>query len=250
MSGFLGCGEVFVDRKVGGVWQGFVPFGNATKFELKSNSELKQRISKKCDSYGQAVDSVTIQRPAELSIMLDEIDRESLAIIFLGSSLAENVTGGTVTDELIPVTTVGKMIRTANANINTVVVSDATGTTPFTEGTDYEIVNSAVGLIKILEGGSIVAGVDVSVDYDSALVTANVVRGGTDSDVKLRYLLVGKNLATQENVQVDVWESNASPQSGVDFLSEEFTTIELSGSANIDPDKGNPYEVRTEIVNA
>ena len=250
MAGLLACGNVFVDRKINGVWQGIVPFGNATKFEIKTNSELKQRTSRKCENYGQAVDSVTIQRPAELNITLDELDRESLAIIFLGTSAAQTIAGGTITDELIPVVTVGKIIRTASANISSVVVSDATGATAFTEGTDYEIVNAAVGLIKILEGGSIVAGVDVSVDYVSADVTANVVTGGTDPNIKLRYLLVGQNLVTQEPLQVEVFDSNASPQSGVDFLSEEYSTIELSGTANIDPDKGYPFEVKTEIVNA
>lgn len=250
MAGLLACGNVYVDRKIDGVWQGMVPFGNATKFEIKTNSELKPRKSKKCENYGQAVDSVTIQQPADINITFDEIDRESLSIIFLGNATANTIAATTVTDEIIPVVAAGKIIRTSASNISAVTVSDATGVTLFTLGTDYTIENAAVGLINIIDGGAITSGVNVSVDYVSGEVAYNRVTAGTDPNIKLRYLLVGKNLVTQEPLQVEVFESNASPQSGVDFLSEEYATIELSGTANIDPVKGTPFEVHTEIVNS
>lgn len=247
MSGFLGCGTLLVARKDNGVWGNYAEVGEATKFEITSNSELKERKSKKCDSYGQAVDSVQIPQPASVSAMVTDLNKETLAMAYFGTSLDEIITSGTVTAEAATAE-IGKFIKTEQSNISDVVVSDVGATVTYVEGTDYALENSSVGLVTVLEGGSIVEGQELELSYSHADFQSDLVTGGTNSSIKLRYLLIGKNLVDNTPVRVDVWESNAAPAAGVDFLSDEFSEVELSGTANIDSIKGNPFEIRTNIT--
>lgn len=249
MSGFLGCGELFYNRKVNGVSQGLVRFGNATKLEIKENSETKQRISKQCNSYGSALNSVSIAQPPQISLMVDDIDTDNLALLFRGTTETMSQSGATITAEAKTVTKLGTMVRTDNANISSVAVKSVGGATTYVDGTDYEVINASVGLIEIKSTGSITVG-DIEIDYTAAAVTSDLVKGGTDQDVKVALLMVGTNLADQTSVQVEIHESVLSSESGLDFLSDEFASAEFSGTANVDSVKGNAYEIQTTIVNS
>jgi hypothetical protein len=60
--------------------------------------------------------------------------------------------------------------------------------------------------------------------------------------------LVGKNLVNDNGVVVDVWDAIISPNSEIDFLSDDFSNIQLTGRIQLDESKGNGYEVTTERV--
>ena len=250
-TGFLGCGTVFLNRKKAGVYQGWQEIGNATKFGIKSNSTLKERKSKACASYGQPVDAVSIPDPSELSIDTDTINRANLAMAFLGNDYTVAEAAGTVTDEVIlaPVT-LGAMVQTALGNISTVVLTDSAATTTYVDGTDYEIVNAAVGLIKIIEGGAITSAQSLLIDYVNAGVAGTRITGGTESQINVAIKLVGKNLVDDSGVVVDVWDAIISPTSEIDFLADDFSNIQLTGRIQLDSVKGNGYEVVTERTTA
>jgi len=241
-EGLLACGDLFINRFEDGVWGGFNPAGNATKFEIKPNASLKSRISKSCAGYGQEVDSVAIPAPTEVSIEVDELNKENLAIAFLGTSNAITVGASSVTDEAHTVATPNQTIRLAKGNVSNVTITK--GGTELAEGKDYNIVNAKVGLIKMVAVG------EVKVFYQAGAITANKTTGGDKSLVKLAYLLVGKNLVTGEPLQCEVWDTTVTPTSPVDFLAEDFVTLSLSGNAKFVQEKGSSFEVLTKIQNA
>jgi hypothetical protein len=246
MSGFLGSGRIYVDRKVGSTYQGLKLIGNATKFEIKENSEKKERVSKDRANYGSALNTVFVKKPAEVNITLDDLDRDNLALVFLGDASAVTVTGSTVSDEVVTGYK-DRIFKTAKRKISSVVLTNSAGETTYVLNTDYEIVDADLGLIKVLSGGAITDGQSLKIDYTYGSMTSNKVAGGTNSNVIVKILFDGVNQADQSKAVVNVFEAVLSPTSGVDFLSDEFTSIELAGIANVPSGGTAAYEVELDV---
>jgi len=247
MSGFLGSGRVYVNRKVGGVYQGFHYIGNATKFEIKENSELKERVSKDRSNYGSALNTVYIKKPAEVNITLDDLDKDNLSLVFLGTPSAVSVSGSTVTDEAVTGYK-DKIFRTAQRKISSVVLTNSAASTTYVLDTDYEITDADLGLIKVLSGGAITDGQALKIDYTYGSMTSNKVAGGTNSNIIMKVLFDGVNQADQAKAVVNVLEAVLSPQSGVDFLADDFTSIELAGRANVPSGGTEAYTVELDVT--
>ena len=247
MSGFLGSGDLYYNRVVAGVDQGWLRFGNATKMEIKENAELKERISRQKNSYGQVLDSVAIKQPAEISVSLDDLDKDNLALVFLGDVVDAAVTGASATAES-QTANIGRALKTDFRQISAIVIQDVTDTTTYVLDTDYTVDSAELGLITPLAGGAITEGDVLHIDYTYGSVAGDKVQGGTNSSVKVALMLDGENFADQSKVLVNVWESVLTPQTGVDFLSEDFTTLELNGTLNTPTGKPSGYEVETNLV--
>lgn len=247
MAGFLGSGDLFFNRVVGGVSQGWLRFGNATQFQIQENSEIKTRKSRQKASYGQTLNSVAIKGDAEISITLDDLDKDNLALAFLGTVSGVSVTGGSATAE-VATAIHDKSLELANRKVSSVVVQDQTDTTTYVLGTDYEIENAAMGFIKVLSTGAITDGQTLHISYDYATVAGNKVAGGTDASIRVALRLDGENLATQQPVIADVYEAELSPQSGVDFLAEDFANLELNGTLNTPSGKTEAYVLETDLA--
>ena len=200
MSGFLGSGRIYVDRKVGSVFQGLKYIGNATKFEIKENSEKKERISKDRANYGSALNTVFIKKPAEVNITLDDLDKDNLSLVFLGDASAVTVTGSTVTDEVV--TGYKNLIfKLAHRKVSLVVVKHTTGSPTYVLDTDYSIIDANLGLIKILTAGAITDGQSLKISYTYGSMTSNKVAGGTNSNIIVKVLFDGINQADHHHLQ-------------------------------------------------
>jgi hypothetical protein len=248
-GGFLGSGKVYVDRKVGGVFQGLKFIGNATKFEIKENSEKKERISKGRTNYGSALDTVFVKKPAEVNLTLDDLDKDNLALVFLGNTSNPNVTGASITDEAVT-GYIGSIFKTSQRNISSVVLTNAGATVTYVLDTDYSIIDADLGLIKVLTGGLITDGLALLVDYTYGSMTSNKVEGGTNSNIIVKVLFDGLNQADQSKAVANVFEAVLSPTTGVDFLSDDFTSLELAGVANVPAGGTAAYEVELDVVYA
>jgi len=240
-SGLLGCGNVFyaeVDNE--GVKGSWLRFGNATKFEIKENTKLEERSSRGCDNYGAPLDSVVIREASDVAVSLDEINRKNLATAFLGTSEAVTIASGSEAGEVHVVTDVEGLVKLSKGNITNVVVT--VSSVAMVLGDDYTIEDAGNGIIGVVEGGSIVVGTTLSVAYDYAASSYDKVVGGTDANKRIALMLIGKNMANGKGMTVIIHKTTVSPTSSVDFLSDTFTTIDLSGKANLDT-SGQTYEV-------
>ncbi len=259
MSGFLGSGDLYYNRVVEGVDQGWLRMGNATKLEIKENTELKERKSKQKETYGQVLDSVAVKQPAVLAVTLDDLDKDVIAMAFLGDVAPINVTGAAITDEGHATASYEGYIRLAHGNVSNVVVKDsATGAITYVDGVDYIVSSAKQGMIQIIEGSGsnniaeneayVVSTSGIEVSYDYASSTGNKVFGGTNSSIKVALMMDGENFADQSQVSVDIWEAVLAPQTGIDFLSDDFAILELNGTLNTPSDKSSAYEVDTDLV--
>jgi len=248
MSGLLLAGDLYGNRVVNGVSTGWLLMGNALKCEVKENADRKDRPSKGKTTYGQNLDSVFVKKPADISIELDEVDSNNIALLWLGDASDESVTGASVTDEVLTAK-IDVYQDFANRFVSSVVVQDVTDITTYVEGTDYELI-AHLGMIKVLSGGSITLGDVLHIDYAYASSTSKKVTGGTNSSIKIALRLDGTNLATQTDVLFNAFEAVLAPDGGIDLLADDFTKLPLSGTLNLVPGKPSPYEIETDLVSS
>lgn len=241
--GFLGAGDIYINRKVAGVAQGLAGPFYANKFEIKPNVETKELISKGRNTYGQTIESVAIQQPADFTLELNEVNTESLVLAFLGTATDVSQASGSLSN--VPYTVKkGKWISLgfeaiADAGFAVRHVSD---TPVYVEGTDY-IVNRPLGLLKILDTSAIVDGATVEVAATYAAVASTKIAGATNSDVRAEIIFDGINQADGLPVKVTVWEAIVAADSAFDFLADDFNTVNLPGKMKTPAGKTEPFEV-------
>lgn len=248
--GFLGAGDLYISRynPTTGLFDDFTGPFEATKFEVKPNVELKEMSSRGRSTYGQVIESVALPQPAEFTLELPEVNKESLSIALLGTESAINQTAGTLTDAPITVTSKDTWLNIGKQNITAgLVVKDETGATTYTLGVDY-VLNNRMGWIKILPGSAIVKDAVIEVTGAYGVVGGTLIRGATNSQIRAKFRLDGVNFADQLPVIVDVWEAVISADSAFDFLSNEFASISLPGRLKTPTGKTEPFQV--QLLNA
>jgi len=225
--GFLGSGDVYLDIFVDGVSTGLVGPFEADKFELKANSELKERTSKGKGRYGQITASAAIPKPFDLNLTLSEADKTGLAIALLGTAEALTQASGTLTaadvtskpDVWVPIGK-GKVTLTS--------VKDHTGATTYTVGTDY-LLNSELGLLKVLSTGTIPANEVVKVTGSYAAISGSKIRGNVQASIRASVVFDGVNLADDRPTIVRVPEAVFASDAAVDLLGDNFVDVPLKG---------------------
>lgn len=246
MSGLLCAGDIYFDRfNDANLSTGLVLLGNTTKLGVQEQSELKERISKGRETYGQALDSIYIKQPAQFSMTLDEFNRSTASMALLGVTAEVTQTAGPIVDEdFVAGLEVFKPLLNSNLAQAGFVVTNAAASVTYVEGTDY-VVNRRLGLLKIT-GATITEAQALKVDYAKLAHTGYKVSGGTKPTVRGKLILDGKNLATGESVILTLLDLSMTPGSEIDFLSDEFVPIEFSGSAATPAGQTGPYtlEVR------
>ena len=248
--GFLGAGDLYISRynPTTGLFDDFTGPFEATKFEVKPNVELKEMSSRSRSGYGQVIAAVALQQPAEFTLELPEVNKESLSIALLGTESAINQTAGTLTDAPVTVTSKDTWLDIGKQNITAgLVVKNDTGVTTYVLGTDY-VLNNRMGWIKILPGSALVKGAVIEVTGAYGVVGGTLIRGATNSQIRAKFRLDGVNLEDQLPVIVDVWEAVISADSAFDFLSNEFASISLPGRLKTPTGKTEPFQV--QLLNA
>jgi hypothetical protein len=238
---FIGAGDVYIDRlTAAGAKQGSVKVGIG-KLEIKPNVELKEQTSKGRDSYGQVIASVALNKPAEMSMTLTQVDRKALAIALLGDDVAHTVAGSTVVDEVM-LARKDKGVFLAHRNISVVSVKHTSGTPVYVLNTDYTF-DARLGMITITPGSAIIEGASLKVSYTYAAESGYKIKGATQPMVKMAVLLDGKNMVDGALCYVTIHEATVSPDSAVDFLADDFAEIELKGSMATPAGMTEPFTV-------
>jgi len=158
MSGLICKGNVKFDRfDSSGVATGkYRDLENVVQLEITENSEVKERMSKRRDTYGQTLDVATIKGTATFSMTTDNITGENLALVFLGDSSVYTQSAGSIPSSTAENLTAALDVWVSldNESITDVVVKDVTDVTTYVLDTDYEL-DASGGRIKALSTGSI-----------------------------------------------------------------------------------------------
>jgi len=246
--GFLGACDLYIARYDSNT-AAFLEFAGpyeASKFEIKPNTDLKEMSSRGRSTYGQVIESVPLPQPSDFTVTLSEVNKESLAMALFGTTSSLTQGSGTISNEAIAVTAakVDKWLQLSKENFATAgfVVTDVAGTTTYVLGDDYEV-NYRLGMIKVLSTGAIPSVTTLHVDGSYNAISGTTIAGATQSQVRAKFKLDGVNFADQLPVIVDVWEGVMTPNSAFDFLSSDFAEIELTGRLKTPVGKTEPFVV-------
>lgn len=242
---FLGGGDLYINRydPVTGLKLGRAGPFECSKFEVKANTELKEQVSKGRSTYGQVIESVAIQKPADLAVTLSEMDKDGLTLALLGSQAAINQGSGTITDEVM-VAVLDKWVSLSKQNFASAgfAVKHTSGTPTYVLGTDYEV-NYRLGMVKILSTGAILNAASLKVSGTYNAITGTQISGATQAQVRAEFVLDGVNFADNLPVIVTAHEVVMSPDSAFDFLSDGFGEITMKGRMKTPVGKSEPFTV-------
>jgi hypothetical protein len=226
--GFLGAGDLYIDRQVNGVYQGLKGPFECSKFEIKANSTLKDKRSKGKSTYSQIIETVAVPEPFELSVTLGEMNTDGMALALLGTTSSTSQGAGTLTAETF-VAKLDVWVPVSKQNLTgSQTVTNAAASTTYVNGTDY-IVNKTLGLIKALPGGAIADLASLRLTSGYGAIASTLIRGATNPVIRAKFVLDGINFADNTPTIVTVYEAVIASDAAVDFLSDEFGEIPLPG---------------------
>lgn len=241
--GFLGAGDIYIERIVAGVAQGLAGPYYADKFELKPNVDIKELISKGRNDYGQTLESVALQKPADFTLELKEVNKESITLALLGSAAAVSQSSGNLTASSVT-TKKGYWVSVGKEALDgAVVVKDTTAVTTYVENTDY-ILNKPLGMIKVLDTSVIADAAVLKVTSAYLATSGTLISGAVSTDVRARIIFDGINQADGLPCTVTVHEAVIAANSAFDFLASDFSSVSLPGKMKTPTGYSEPFTVK------
>jgi hypothetical protein len=243
--GFIGAGDLYIARYNPAIanFDAFKGPYEASKFEIKPSTDLKDNTSRGRSTYGQILETVALPKPTEFTLELAEVNRESLATALLGTDVDVNRAAGTITDEAVTAKLNGWVeLSKNNFTATGFVVKNQAGSTTYVLDTDYEV-NWRMGWIRAKVGGAITDAQALKVSGSYNAVTGSVIRGVTNPMVRARLRLDGINFADNLPVIVDVYEAVIASNSAFDFLQNDFAKVTMPGRLKTPVGKTEPFTV-------
>ncbi len=195
----LGRGELHFSRFKSGtqVGEGYRYLGNSPEFSLTLETEELAHFNSD-RGIREKDKSITLEVTRSGSIVLDEINEENLAYYFFSAAGKETITqaGGSVTGFAIADVIPGRSYQlgedatdaVGDVKISNTGLTVKKGATTFTLLDDY-VVDYERGLVTIVEGGAIVAGDDITVDYTTLAASYDrVISGSEKVEGSLKYI--------------------------------------------------------------
>lgn len=240
--GFLGAGDVYLARMVAGVWEDYKGPFECKKFEIKPNVELKEQISKGRSTYGQVIETVAIAQPSDLSVDMSEVNRETMAIALLGTVAALSQASGSLSDEAVVAKLDSWVPLSKAALTGAQTVTHTSGSPTYVEGVDY-LINKQLGWFKAIAGGAITEAQSLKLDSAYAAITGSEIKGSTQTQLRVRMKLDGKNFADDLPCIVTVHEAVIAADAAFDFLGDDFATVTLPGRMKTPAGYTEPFTV-------
>lgn len=227
----LGKGQLLFNRfDANGLPTAFRHLGNVDSFELTTADTKIQKYSA-MTAAAPLYKEANQRRIVTLKIVGDEFAPDNLALVLMGdlATLVQPATA-VVAEVLAPTTIPGTFVKLAKLGPYT-ALTVTFGAVPGVLGTDYEITNAKMGLIRILPA-TILTGI-VTASYTPAAYTGttgpSVVGGGTSGIIQGSFLFVG-DPTTGPAMMVEVWRANINPDTAIGLISEAFATLGLSAA--------------------
>ncbi len=246
---YLFAGDVYLEPKTdAGVSTGYLPPIEAGLLSIEETTEIKTRKSKKRETYGQIRRTVSLKQPSKIKLTLNEVNADILALALLGTTEARTVAAGTVSSgapsklTLIPDRWMVLPHRniTAHVDVTSPIVLATDAETPVSIPlTDVEI-NLRAGLIKYT-GSTLTEPTAITATYKHGGESGRRVSGGVKPTIKVGILVDLKNSVDGEAAFLVIDEATLTPTAPVDFMSNDWISVELEGELVTLSDKTSPY---------
>jgi hypothetical protein len=264
----LGRGKVyFAELDSNNQPQGFRDLGNATEFNLNVESEKLEHFSSQAGL--KTVDKeVVISQKVGLTLTLDEINFQNLALFLSGTSASRFNVGGTAITGNGNLTVVnqgewydlysgatGQPASNAQDariyDIGVVTIEPNGGGSAYVEGTDYTV-DRDLGRIFVIEGGDMVAG-DYDVDvatYSSSTASVHEVKALTQSAIDGALKFVAINPADDSKiVEYNFHQVRLAAEGDLSLIGDDWTVMQLTGTAESNSTADTDSPTLTIITN-
>lgn len=205
--------------------------GNASAATLA----ISVNKSDKNESFGGSrglYGSLITRKGGTLNITLDEFLVENLALAL--HSTPVTIASGTVTGEVLPTGLVANdEVQLDQRFISSLVLTDSNAS-PVTlvEGTHYEILSAAGGIVKIISPASLTQPFEAAYSYaaaDSLAIFANA------TPPERWIFFDGINTVTKEKVIIDLFRVQFDPVGDFALINEDWGGLALTGALLLDP---------------
>lgn len=241
MSGVLAEGTLYVDQLVNGTYQGITKWEGVAKLEIKPNSELKESVTKDKGKYGQIAASVAINKPAELSLTIRDLNKDAMAMALQGSASVISQGSGTISAQVVTAK-LGKFIDLGHKNIATAgfSVTNSAASTTYVKDTDYRV-NYVMGFLEILSTGAITDAQSLKVNYGYGAISGNQILGATVPQVRGKIMLDGNNLVDGTPLILTIHDATLTADGAVDFMADDLIELSMKGRMTTPTGKPSPF---------
>lgn len=236
--GFKFAGNVQVrNRRESG--SGFYDIGNTTALKTNQSSETKERVSRRKETYGQALDTLKTPKPVEISLELDTFDKDNLAAAMMGASAV--IPAVTVTDEVVVIGKRGQGYKLANGNIDPATVSVKKADDDSNVAAAQYSVTDAPGLIALAAAAPLPDGVKLKVSYKTRAAGGYKIDAAAVSELEWEIIVDGLNTVTGEKGILRIPCAKLATDGDFDWFKEDFNTASFKGTAVLADGHTAPY---------
>jgi hypothetical protein len=225
----LGRGKIYFDRWLPGTTTptGARMVGDADKFDIVPSVQTKDRYASTKNTATKLA-TVNISQQHMLQIQMGEYDPENVAIALLGDTASVTQTATPVTAESLTSSVVlGRIYQTAKRLITAITVHQLPSTV-LVLGTDYEVEDATMGLIRILPTSvTVTAGSGITIDYTPTAIVApglTKVSAGLESKIDGKLLFVG-DPAQGHQWDAEFWHVRFTPNGALALITSDFADI-------------------------
>lgn len=221
---YIGTGKFYFDRfdPTTNLPTGIRRFvGEVSKGDVSISSTNKTRYTQTKASNNK-IASLNIQQTHTLALDLMEFTKDNLALAFLGnlSTFTQPITAVTA-EALATIHAVGDIVQLAERNPTSLILTGSSG--PLTLGTDYEIENQGLGLIRMLT-----AGTTLTAAYTPGTTGLPRIAAGTNPFITGRVIFVGDPM-NGPGFDVEFWKVRFITSGVVGLLGTDFESFTLNG---------------------
>ena len=190
--------------------------GNTTELTLAAEGEDIEILSTDYDNHGAALDSMSDPKPTTGTWKINRFTWRTLALNCAGTTTKLAVAAAPKTNNAF-VAVYGEGQRIATVPIDTLVVKDATDTTTYVAGTDYEV-NEQLAVVTPLAGASFASGATLHLAYNETAQADYEILGATALGQKIWFGLDGRNLFDNSKVLLIIDKMKLKPSGTISFI--------------------------------
>lgn len=229
----LGKGIVYFSKKnSSGLYLGERDLGNTPSFNVDLGVTFVNYFSSTGGSTASDKNPYFDFSP-RINFVLDEINKENLALLSLAEINEVNQSSGSVVNEEViayPGTRFSLDYR--NIQSSSLVIKNNAETVVYVKGTDYQVYNTnkdgELGRIYVLPDGSISSGQTLKVSYSYDAITYQKLDVFEDTENEGFLHFVSDNVTGPEK-EVLIWKVKLLPSSTLPLISNDWSNISFEG---------------------
>ncbi|MGF6148991.1 Uncharacterised protein [Kingella potus] len=238
--GFKFAGNVQVrNRREAG--SGFYDIGNTTALKTTQSADTKERVSRRKETHGQALDILKTPKPVEISLELDTFDKDNLAAAMMGASAVIAAAALTVADEVIVIGKRGQGYKLAHGNIDASTVSVKKADDDSAVDAAQYGITAAPGLIALAADSTLPDGTELKVSYKTRAGGGYKIDAAAVSELEWEIIVDGENTVTGEKGILRIPCAKLAADGDFDWFKDDFNTASFKGTAVLADGNTAPY---------